>query len=143
MRNRVHVDEDASGVLNDLQDGLRQRLGQASVMVQTEMRRTLSGQRTGRWYRVPKLKHKRLYRASRAGEAPASRFGDLKKAIDRHVDPRRLVATIGAVNAVGHMGNPGEYGAILELGKLKRKFVEPTFERVAPKIRKILTEGWR
>jgi len=87
------------------------------------LRITLSGQRHGRWYRVPGTK--KDYQASAPGEAPAVRTGDLKKrvasSLERNADESTLM-----------VGTNAPQGKILEFGTSQiapRPWMRPTVTR--------------
>lgn len=127
-----------------------------ALMFEAEIKRVLTGQRTGRWYKVPgtlrsSLKTRktrrgrgRMYRASAPGEPPAVRFGQLRNAIVH--EPAKLYAAAGAliVSAlVGvRKGYPRAIAEKLEVGGRNsndtrfyaRPYIRPARDRVEPKI---------
>jgi hypothetical protein len=97
---------------------------------------TLSGNRSGRTYRVPGTR--KTYTASAPGEAPASRLGDLRRSIDTRIEQ-------GETRIEGFVGTDLEYGLFLERGTLHikpRPWLGPTFQKEAEAVKRILSEPW-
>lgn len=82
----------------------------AAIRVHREVTYTLKGNRSGKLYRVPATK--KYYRASKAGEPPASRLGHLRTSY------KYLVKGQG-MDAVGYVGSPLPYSHFLEYGTYK------------------------
>ena len=62
--------------------GAQKNVSQAARVLQSEVRRKLSGQRTGRTYPVPDTQQ--TYTASAPGEPPARRTGELARSYQTH-----------------------------------------------------------
>jgi hypothetical protein len=96
---------------------------------------TLSGQRSGRRYKVPGTNV--TYTASAPGEAPASRTGRLRQSIGS-----RVVEVPNGVE--GEVGTNLDYGLELERGTQRirpRPWLAPTFEREQENV-KDLIQKW-
>ncbi len=110
----------------------------AIVFLRGEIQKTLTGDRSGRVYRVPGTQT--FYTASAPGEAPASRTGTLRNAISFRVDKVNLTALVGP-----KIFNP-PYPEFLEFGTKNaspRPFMRPTFEANKERVIAILKSGWR
>lgn len=100
-----------------------QAILKSSITVNNNVKRILSGARSGRLYKVPATKVK--YRASAPMEAPAIRLGDLRQQYNYKVKKHGF-------NAIGYVGNPLKYAPMLEYGTkniaprphLKKAFLE-------------------
>ena len=118
-----------------------QNLREASIFLKGAIKETLTGNRSGRVYRVPGTK--RNYTASAPGEAPASRTGTLRNAISRAVNKAKLTAVVGP-RLLGK--NPDkQYPLWLEFGTKKmapRPFMAPTIQRHKDTVIQIMKEGW-
>lgn len=93
----------------------------------------LVGQRNGRWYRVPKTN--RMYQASRPGEPPASRLGDLR----RSYQVGRVEGT--NPNYSVKVGSALDYALYLETG-MNRKHLEPAVDLAMPDLIAIAQGDW-
>lgn len=100
----VHTDH----VLKTLNDMIVQRMQKACIHLKNEVNKTLSGDRTGRTYKVPGTKHK-YYTASAPGEPPAVATGRLRKSIKYKVEGSFKQCT-------GYVGTDVKYASILERG---------------------------
>jgi HK97 gp10 family phage protein len=117
----------------------------ACVLVEIKTKDKLRGQRSGREYTVPGTKVK--YKASRPGEPPALRTGQLRSSITWNIENREKTVpytykggagttTIPAtgtrkMNIIGLVGTNVEYGRFLELGTASiepRPFLFPTLK---------------
>ena len=108
------------------------RMQMACIHLQNEIKRTLSGPRSGKKYRVPGTK--RYYTASAPGEPPAVRTGRLRNSIKY-----KLVR--GFMRAKGEVGSSLDYAAQLEFGTSKmapRPYLRPTYEKERQTIKRIL-----
>lgn len=113
------------------------RMETACQHLVNEVKKTLTGQRTGKTYKVPGTKRK-LYTASAPGEPPAVRTGRLRNSIKYRVLGR-------GVNLSGVVGTQVEYAPHLEFGTSKmepRPFLRPTYERERKTIKAILGGRW-
>lgn len=113
--------------------GLARNLQNATIFLANEVKKTLSGQRSGKTYRVPGTKRK-WYTASAPGEPPAVRTGRLRSSI-KHKLIRRPFAHEGVV------GTDVEYSTHLEYGTHKmaaRPFLVPTFEKNRENVKRML-----
>ncbi len=117
--------------------------------VRNETLLTLSGERTGRVYRVPGTQ--RFYIASAPGEPPAKATGRLRESVVGTVDYEGL-------NIVGYVGiregeqvpdskvTVGDYAKWLEYGTKRmepRPWLRPSFEKSEDKIKGILGGTWQ
>jgi len=121
-----------------------QNLQIAAVHLKSTIMRTLTGNRSGRVYTVPGSK--RRYRASAPGEPPASRFGDLRRAISFRVNKRKREAFVGP-RILGEAPPRKQYPLLLELGSpggkiLPRPYMAPSFEIAKARIIRILKDDW-
>lgn len=120
----------------ELDKQLRIRAEIALQIARNEILETLSGDRTGRVYRVPGTK--RTYVASAPGEPPAVMLGHLRQEILTEIQEtdKEIIAAIGS---------PLPYSLRLELGddRVKpRPWLRPSLQRAAPKIKEKLGERW-
>lgn len=105
-------------------------LQEAIRIWQRAMLQQLSGQRTGRVYRVPGTRA--TYTASSERESPAVRTGALRRSYYTEVNRNRYEA---------FLGSELDYSLFLEIGTSRmapRKALEPAFERVRAQIRAAL-----
>lgn len=126
-----------------LRGNAARNLTEAAVALQSRVREKLSGNRSGKFYRVPGTK--KLYQASAPGEAPASRTGALRNAIVRRTDERTLVARVGPKKLGASSSLPNGYPAALEFGTRHmspRPFMLPAFKEGKGEITDILRKGW-
>jgi HK97 gp10 family phage protein len=121
--------------LPEIQDQLSEALGQGllkgTILVRNEVLRLLSGQRSGKLYKVPGTR--RTYRASQPGEPPASRLGHLRSSY-----VYRVLGT--GHQAQGFVGSEVEYAHYLEYGTYKmapRPHLIPAMRNSKPKIEKL------
>jgi phage gpG-like protein len=114
---------------------LDRRVSLACQHMVNETKKTLTGQRTGRIYRVAGTKQK--YTASHPGEPPAVRTGRLRNGI-------RFVMVSRGTQVQGVIGTSLDYAPFLEFGTrrmLPRRFLGPTFERERLRLHSILRGG--
>lgn len=133
---RVTLQTRANEVVQSLENVATQRMWQATQLVRNQVLETLSGERTGRRYRVPGTQV--YYTASAPGEAPAVRTGHLRQNIKTEV-----VADGRTVR--GRVGTDVEYGAHLELGTSKmapRPWLERSFKEVEEDVKQVLSGRW-
>lgn len=125
-------------IIKDFSDIAAQRVFEANQEVRNTILETLTGDRTGRWYKVPGTKNT-MYRASAPGEPPASATGRLRLSIKT-----REWADARAIR--GWAGSDLEKAVYLEFGTKKmlpRPFIKPSYQKALPKIRVILQRPWR
>jgi HK97 gp10 family phage protein len=79
----------------------------SAITINNEVKRVLTGTRSGRTYKIPATK--RTYVASAPNEAPAIRLGDLRQKYNYKVLGKGFRAT-------GYVGNPLPYAPMLEYG---------------------------
>jgi len=97
---------------------------------------TLSGQRSGRIYKVPGTQ--RYYTASAPGEPPAQQLGDLRRSIKKEV-------TQDAETITGFVGTNLPKGPMLEFGTrhiAPRPWLRISFEKSLDKVKEIFTRNW-
>lgn len=113
----------------------------SAVFLKGAIKEKLTGNRTGRVYRVPGTKT--LYTASAPGEPPASRTGTLRNAITFRIDKVKLEALVGP-RLLGEDPKK-QYPVWLELGTKKmspRPFMAPALEENKDTIVQIMKQGW-
>ena len=118
-----------------------QNLREASIFLKGAIKETLTGNRSGRVYRVPGTK--KNYTASAPGEAPASRTGTLRNAISHAVNKAKLTAVVGP-RLLGSDPNK-QYPLWLEFGTKKiapRPYMVPTIQRNKGTVIQIMKDGW-
>jgi HK97 gp10 family phage protein len=121
--------------LDDISDQLSEALGQGllkgTILLRNEVLKLLSGQRSGRTYKIAGTN--RTYKASSPFEPPASRLGHLRNSYQYKV--------LGAGhNAKGFVGSELEYAHYLEYGTYKmqpRPHLIPAMRNSKPKIEKL------
>jgi hypothetical protein len=114
----------------------RSNLEKACIHLTNETKKTLSGQRHGRVYRVVGTKHA-YYTASSPGEPPAVRTGRLRNSI-------RYAIFGSGLQLLGRVGTSLDYSAHLEYGTRNmapRPFLMPTYEKERLKLKRILGGG--
>ena len=112
------------------------RLQQSLQVARNETLKTLSGNRSGKTYKVPGTN--RTYTASSPGEPPAQRLGQLRQSVKTEIDKR-----FGYM--FGKVGTMLAYGRHLEFGTSKMKprpWLRVSLENAEPAIRKILYRKW-
>lgn len=111
----------------------RKLYAMGKVVQEKALTEVLVGERSGREYTVPKT-HKK-YRASRPGEPPASRTGDLR----RSVRVGKVEGT--ALDKHIKVGSNLRYAEYLE-NLMDRKWLEPSVELSRPDHEAILRGDW-
>lgn len=112
------------------------RVRQATLVWHGSVVKLLSGQRSGRVYKVPHTR--KTYRASRPGEPPAVRTGTLRSRYGFRFAKERG-------NFIGQVGNPLDYALYLEKGTSKmapRPHLVRAFENKKQDIIRLLTREW-
>lgn len=122
-------------VARKLDARMRRRLKLAGIAVEAEAKRSMGGQKTGKWYRKPYTKA--VYQASAPGEAPAARTGGagLQGSITTDEPFKRLFTWHC------HVGTDEPYAPYLELGTSRmrpRPFLRPALDRSRSKVQTIL-----
>ena len=159
MSVTVRFKSNMANVLAQVDGSAKGRMLQAVIEVRNETLETLSGQRTGRIYRVPDTKGKhrgkrgrfigkrRTYQASSPGETPAQATAGLRQSI---IGKARTEAKV----VIGEVGTDMPYGPRLEFGfsdvdslgrrynMAARPWLKPSFEKALPKVAKILGGTW-
>lgn len=97
----------AKGAINQMKGDSFERMIKAVNIARNETLKTLSGNRSGRTYKVPGTS--RTYTASAPGEAPAQATGQLRQSVKAPVD-------IEGSNIIGRVGTALEYAPCLEYG---------------------------
>lgn len=106
---------------------------EAVNVLRNETIRTLSGERHGKRYKVPRTKHQ-YYTASRAGEPPAVRLGDLKGSVHGRVEASLF-------DVEGQVGTRYDYGRILET-RMDRVWLELSARKAMPEVKRTLGSRW-
>jgi len=122
-------------VVKKINDMAAQRMAETCLHVQNKTKEKLSGNRTGRTYRVPGTN--RTYTASAPGEPPAVMHGQLRTSIQSRVKGGRTVS--------GEVGSGLKKAVELEFGTKRikpRPFLRPTFQEELPEIKNILSRRW-
>lgn len=117
-----------------MEQAFERALLKSTIRVHREVITLLSGQRTGREYKVPATNV--TWFASQPHEPPASRLGHLRTSY------KYLVKGKGK-NAVGTVGSPLEYSHFLEYGTSKmapRPHLKPAFQNSMQDINKYFRE---
>ncbi len=138
MPTEFEYHDNTKNALNIIGEDLKKKMTAAVNAVRTETLKTLSGQRSGRVYRVPGTG--RTYTASAPGQPPAVATGNLKQHIDTKI-------VISENKIEGQVGTPVKYGPMLEYGTSKmlpRPWLRPSFEKSEDKIEEIFQKpiGW-
>ncbi|MDP2362819.1 MAG: HK97 gp10 family phage protein [Ignavibacteria bacterium] len=123
-------------VAADIEKTAKSRMEAAVMEVRNEVLIILSGNRSGRIYKVPGTGV--TYTASAPGEPPAQRLGELRQSIATEVEG------IGK-DIVGRVGTDKIQGKMTEFGTRNmaaRPWLRPTFERMAGKVQEIFISQW-
>lgn len=110
----------------------KEKVTEAALHVRNATVKKLTGNGTGRRYRVPGTS--KYYTASSPGQYPAVLFGDLRKSIAFEVD-----------GTTGIVGSGLKKATWLEFGTRNmgaRPFLKPTFEEEVETIKNILGKMW-
>lgn len=100
----------------------------SAIIVNNEVRRTLTGSRHGKLYRVPAT-HK-TWRASAPDEPPAVRLGHLRNSYQYKVKGNGF-------GSIAYVGSPLDYAHYLEYGTAKmrpRRHLSVAFKKSKPKV---------
>ncbi len=119
-----------------IKDSALDKMAEAVNLLRNTTVETLSGNRTGRVYRVPGTR--KTYRASSPGEPPAVASAELRQSIKTEIESKRGVI-------VGQVGTELKKGAMLESGTRNMKprpWLRKSFEKAEDEIKDILGERW-
>lgn len=125
MAVTVKIKKDFGKVKKYVKDSVIATFGDASRIIQSIARKSIK-RRSGDNY-------------SRPGEAPKTRRGDLRRAIQYDVDNKRQEAIIGPLESrMGPAAAVHEHGGTIK-GQMfdKRPYMAPALERIAPKLPKL------
>ena len=147
---------EADALLEELRLPAERAVKRCLVLAESEVKKTLTGTRSGRTYRVPMTKGgtaARTHVASAPGEPPAVLFGNLRNSIG-HTGPKWVFRyTVEGEYGPGIGQGPGvarnparayarrlEYGGVDSRGIriLPRPYMEPTAQRIRPRVDDIL-----
>jgi hypothetical protein len=133
----VQFSSNLEAIKNRLETEAKKRVFEAANEIRNETLSTLSGNRSGRVYRVPGTQ--RTYVASAPGEAPAVQFGDLRRsiAVAQPVVENQIVLC--------KVGSDLEKAPMLELGTRKikpRPFFVVSAKRAETRVKAIMNERW-
>ena len=132
---KIEFKRNLNKVIDALDSIAGQRMTEACIHVQNKTKEKLSGDRSGRTYRVPGTK--KTYTASAPGEPPAVATGQLRSSIKYRI--------VGDMRVTGEVGSGLKKAPMLEFGTKKMKprpFLRPTFQEELPKIKEILSRKW-
>lgn len=144
--------------VEEIQQKAKQRGYQAANVLTNEVKKVLSGQRSGRVYKVNKTggkpkkrksqKGSVTYTASAPGEAPALRFGTLQKSFKRRTYGDKIGSNfvIHAITESDLQVNGYLLGDLLENGTKRiapRPFKQKTIDAALPKIIQIFQKQYR
>lgn len=135
-KSKITIKLNSHNVLPKLESVATQRMHAAVNEVRNEVLETLSGERTGRTYRVPGTN--RTYTASAPGEPPAVMLGQLRNSITGVVETERR-------STKGIVGTELVKGLQLEKGTKNmapRPWLERSFERSLNRVKEILSRRW-
>jgi len=127
----VTVNTHFDDVMKKIENVRQEKLLKASEFTRNKLVEKLSGNRGGRTYRVPGTSV--TYTASRPGEPPASRLGQLRGSIDYEITDQ------------AYIGTPLKYGLWLEVGTRNmapRPWLNRTVSENWNNIRSILQSRW-
>jgi HK97 gp10 family phage protein len=130
LGNYLSATNNMGKVKKDLENALHAAMLKSAIDLRNAVLVKLSGARTGKMYRVPATA--RMYRASAAGEPPASRLGHLRASY-------KYLVTGKGVNSEGVVGSDLDYSHYLEYGTAKikpRPHLKPAFQESKNKIQK-------
>lgn len=139
--------------VEEIEQKAKQRGFQAANVLTNEVKKVLSGQRSGRSYKVKGTGGKAkksgvMYTASAPGEPPALRFGTLQKSFKRRTYAERNGSglTVHAVTESNLQVNGYLLGELLENGTkgiAPRPFKQKTIDAALPKITQIFARNYR
>ncbi len=120
----------------DIEKTAKERMEKAVNEVRNEVLVTLSGNRSGRIYKIPGTQ--KTYTASAPGEPPAQRTGELRQSISTEIEGE-------GKNIIGRVGSPKKYAPMLEFGTRNmapRPWLRPTFEKKQKDVEEIFIGQW-
>jgi len=136
MPVQLVVEEHFDEAIAKIDGTIKDRMLEAVDEVRNTTLDTLSGQRSGRIYKVPGTK--RYYTASAPGEPPAVQLGDLHRSIKKEVEQE-------GETIVGFVGTELPKGPMLEFGTrhiAPRPWLRISFEKSLGKVKEIFTRNW-
>ncbi len=147
------IDVIVNKTVEEIEQKAKQRGYQAANILTNEVKKVLSGQRSGRTYKVNKTEGKSkksgvTYTASAPGEAPALRFGTLQKSFKRRTYEDKIGSNfvIHAITESDLQVNGYLLGDLLENGTKRiapRPFKQKTIDAALPKIIQIFQKQYR
>ncbi len=146
MASKFKMTWKGSKVMADLSAIAEQNVGFGAIYLKGKIKKKLTGNRSGRVYRVPGTKT--LYTASAPGEPPASRLGTLRNSIIFRINKDlsdTVEARVGPKPLGGTSATPEGYPFWLEFGTrtmAPRPFMLPVFNEEAGAVGVILRKGW-
>ena len=123
-------------LMKSLDQTAPKRMMEATNELRNTVLETLSGNRSGRTYKVPDTE--RTYTASAPGEPPAQATSDLRKSVKSSVEGKGR-SVLGKVKAEAKHALPLEFGT---RNMAARPFMKPSFDKSLDAIRRILTRTW-
>ena len=139
--------------VEEIEQKAKQRGFQAANVLTNEVKKVLSGQRSGRIYKVKKTggKSKKsgvVYTASAPGEPPAVRFGTLRTSFKRrtYAEQNGKELIVHTITESDLQVNGYLLGDLLENGTKKiapRPYKQKTIDAALPKITEIFSKNYR
>lgn len=123
-------------VLKGLEDTAQKRMAESVQTVRNETLVVLSGNRSGRQYKVPGTS--RFYTASSPGQPPAQRLGELRQSIQG-------TSGMAGGNIIGIIGTELNYGLYLQAGTKNiapRPWLDVAFRNAWDKVISIWSRSW-
>lgn len=136
MGAEVRLKFNTREVMHSIEQTASKRMLEAVQAVRTQTLETLSGNRSGRTYRVPGTS--RYYTASAPGQPPAQATGQLRQSVKTAIEGEGR-------KIIGMVGTDLPYGKMLEFGTRKmaaRPWLRPSWEKSLDKIKSILSRKW-
>jgi hypothetical protein len=133
----IQFTDNSRAVIAEIERMAKIRILDGANIVRNEWVQGLSGNRSGRVYRIPGTK--RTYTASAPGEAPGVLFGDLRRSI-RVGQP---IVKNGRTSI--EIGSELEKAVWLELGTKKmqaRPHAKPAADRAEPAVKAAIEKVW-
>ena len=124
-------------VIKSIEDAAAKRMSEATQAVhKTVVEETLSGDRSGRTYKVPGTQ--RTYIASAPGEPPATATAELRQSIKTEVkgEGKKVVGMVGTDKIQGLMT---EFGTV---NMEARPWLRISFEKSMDKVKSIFGRKW-